>query len=133
MIEHVLYDTGKTPVRVFFHVDYKALSEDGKDLSRQVSKDEVPTLQAELQSIERKIKEISLEIDHAKRQEAALNDANGMVFRIMIFADSSHLRYYKFDSRGNKFPFAVVQRIVDHGVGRNQWVADFLFAAVFCI
>jgi hypothetical protein len=67
---------GKTPVRVFFHVDYKVLSEDGKDLSRQVSKDEVPTLQAELQAIERKIKEISLEIDHAKRQEAALNDAN---------------------------------------------------------
>lgn len=68
---------GKTPVRVFFHVDYKVLSEDGKDLSRQLSKDDVPSLQSELQSIERKIKEISLEIDHAKRQEAFLNEANG--------------------------------------------------------
>eukprot|EP01033_Poteriospumella_lacustris_P008837 gene8837-6364_t len=67
---------GKTPVRVFFHVDYKVLSEDGKDLSRQLSKDDVPSLQSELQSIERKIKEISLEIDHAKRQETFLNEAN---------------------------------------------------------
>jgi hypothetical protein len=72
--------TGKTPVRAFFHVDYKSLSEEGKDLSRQVSKDEVPSLHSELQTIERKIKEISLEIDHAKRQETFLNEANGMIF-----------------------------------------------------
>lgn len=60
-------------------MDYKVLSEDGKDLSRQLSKDDVPSLQSELQSIERKIKEISLEIDHAKRQETFLNEANGKI------------------------------------------------------
>lgn len=64
-------------MQVFFHVDYKAVSEDGKDNSRQVSKDDVPTIQTELQEIERKIKEVSLEIEHAKRQEAYLNKANG--------------------------------------------------------
>lgn len=60
-----------------FHVDYKAVNEDGKDNSRQVSKDDVPTIQTELQEIERKIKEVSLEIEHARRQEASLNKANG--------------------------------------------------------
>lgn len=72
-------NAGKTPARVFFHVDYKTLSEEGKDLSRQISKDDVPSLQTELQFIERKIKEVALEIDHAKRQEAFLNQANGEI------------------------------------------------------
>jgi hypothetical protein len=78
---------GKTPVRVFFHTDYKALSEDGKDLSRQVSKDDVPSLQTELLSIDRKIKEITADIEHAKRQEANLNQANELTnSRIMMFS-----------------------------------------------
>jgi hypothetical protein len=50
---------------------------DGKDLSRVVSKDDVPSLQTDLSLIERKIQEISLEIEHAKKQEAYLNEANG--------------------------------------------------------
>ena len=69
---------GRSPVRVFFHVDYKPLSEEGKDTSRQVNKDEVPSLQNDLQLIERKIKEVSAEIEHAKRQEAYLNKVNEM-------------------------------------------------------
>mmetsp|Transcript_23255 Transcript_23255/g.25497 ORF Transcript_23255/g.25497 Transcript_23255/m.25497 type:complete len:209 (-) Transcript_23255:157-783(-) len=67
---------GRTPVRVFFHVDYKPVTADGKDLSHVVSKDEVPSLLTDLQSIDMKIREISSEIEHAKRQEAFLNKAN---------------------------------------------------------
>jgi hypothetical protein len=58
-------------------VDYKPVAADGKDMSRVVSKEDVPTLQNDLLAIERKIKEISSEIDHAKRQETYLNKANG--------------------------------------------------------
>jgi len=64
---------------VFFHVDYKPLDADGKDNSRQLNKDDVPTLQSDLQLIERQIREISEEIEHAKRQEAYLIKANGKI------------------------------------------------------
>ncbi len=66
-------------MRVFFHVDYKPVTADGKDLSHVVSKDEVPSLLTDLQSIDMKIREISSEIEHAKRQEAFLNTANGKI------------------------------------------------------
>ncbi len=68
---------GKSPVRVFFNANYKPVNPDGQDTSRQVNKDEVPTLQQDLQFIERQIKEITIEVEHAKRQEAYLNQANG--------------------------------------------------------
>ncbi len=45
-----------------------------------MSKDEVPSLLTDLQSIDMKIREISSEIEHAKRQEAFLNKANGKFF-----------------------------------------------------
>lgn len=60
---------GKTPVRIFVHVEYKP------DTSRTVNKEEVPQLVKSVQLIESKIKEILIEIDHAKRQEAYLNAA----------------------------------------------------------
>jgi hypothetical protein len=78
----IFFLIGKTPVRIFFHVDYKPVASDGKDMSRVVSKDDVPTLQNDILAIERKIKEISSEIEHAKRQETYLNKANGEYFEI---------------------------------------------------
>eukprot|EP01039_Chlorochromonas_danica_P011253 gene11252-12552_t len=60
---------GKTPVRIFLHADYQL------DASRQVNKEEVPQLIKAVQLIESKVKEISIEIDHARLQEAALNAA----------------------------------------------------------
>jgi tetrahydromethanopterin S-methyltransferase subunit B len=99
---------GKTPVRVFFHVDYKPVALDGKDLSRVVSKEDVPSLINDLQAIDRKIKEISTEIEHAKRQEAYLNKANGkkrvhqlrsyflyMLFQMVHHRDCSGLVSYQ--------------------------------------
>lgn len=66
---------GKTPVRVFFHVDYKPLSADGKDNSRKVGKDDMSNLDLQLQSVDTRLKEISLEIEHARIQENLLKAA----------------------------------------------------------
>jgi hypothetical protein len=60
---------GLTPVHIFLHVEYRPPS------SRQVNKEEVPQLLKSVQLIESKVKEISLEVEHARRQEAALNIA----------------------------------------------------------
>lgn len=56
-------------MRIFLHVEYKP------ETSRQVNKEEVPQLVKSVQLIESKIKEISIEIDHARAQEASLNAA----------------------------------------------------------
>jgi hypothetical protein len=64
---------------------------DGQDTSRQLNKDDVPTLQQDLQFIERQIKEITIEVEHAKRQEAYLNQANGKLFSCMFHGTHSML------------------------------------------
>lgn len=66
-------------MRVFFHVDYKPLAVDGTDKSRKIVKDYVPTLESELAVIGEKIKDISTEIEHARRQELYLKEAGGMI------------------------------------------------------
>ncbi len=68
---------GKTPVRVFFHVDYKPRTVDGLDKSRKVAKDDIPSLESQLQVVGDKIKAISTEIEHARRQEIYLKEAGG--------------------------------------------------------
>lgn len=78
-LERISPVLGKSPVRVFFHVDYKPLSVDGKDKSRKIMKEDVPTLESELQIIGEKIKDISTEIEHARRQELYLKEAGGNV------------------------------------------------------
>ncbi len=69
--------TGMTPIRVFFHVDYKPRAVDGSDKSRKVAKDDIPSLESQLQVVGDKIKEISKEIEHARRQEAYLKETGG--------------------------------------------------------
>eukprot|EP01036_Dinobryon_divergens_P029963 gene29963-39139_t len=64
---------GKTPVRILFHIEYRPKS-DGEDLSRKVGKDDIPTLDSQLQFIEKSIKDISKVIEHAKAQEMSMKD-----------------------------------------------------------
>jgi hypothetical protein len=60
---------GKTPVRIFFHVEYRA------DSSRKVKEDELPTLERQLLEVQTKIDEISKEIEHTRKQEMSLKEA----------------------------------------------------------
>lgn len=66
---------GKSPVRIFFHSEYKPHSADGQDLSRKVGKDEIPSLESQLQTVKKNIEDISEVIEHAKKQEMSLKDA----------------------------------------------------------
>ena len=66
---------GKTPVRIFFHSEYKPHSPDGQDLSRKVGKDDIQSLESQLQIVEKSIKDISEVIEHAKKQEMSLKEA----------------------------------------------------------
>ncbi|RYH29274.1 emp24/gp25L/p24 family protein [archaeon] len=76
-----LQHLGKTPVRIFLHVEYRPLS------SRTVNRDEVPTLVRSVQMIESKVKDIILEIEHAKKQEAMLNAAGEVTTnRLKLFS-----------------------------------------------
>jgi len=58
-------------VRVFFHVDYKPKTAEG----RKVGKDDMSTLSSQLDLLGGRIKDISREIDHARRQEIAMKEA----------------------------------------------------------
>lgn len=125
---------GRNPVRVFIHVDYKPLTPEGIDKSRTLSKDDVPTLQSELLVIERQIKEISVEIDHARRQEAYLNQANGNFTLSIHFALSTFrtfTRIYKISIliiyRDGFKPYSVVQCPVYCSIVGRQLVANYLF------
>lgn len=106
---------GKTPVRVFFHVNYKPLNADGSDSSRVVNKDEVPTLQQDLQLIERKLKDISIEIEHAKRQESYLNTATGKISTISL------LLYLFTQSLTLFLPFFFLFDYVETTQSRLEW------------
>lgn len=67
---------GKTPVRVFFHVD--SISRNipgGLDSFRKVGKDDIPTLEGHLKAAEDALGEISREIEFARRQEVRLREA----------------------------------------------------------
>ena len=67
------YIIGTTPVRVFFHVDYKP---NGSD-SRKVGKEDMSTLEKQLELMGSRIKDISTEIEHARRQEIAMKESGG--------------------------------------------------------
>ena len=73
MMLHIYFSTGITPVRVFFHVDYKPSTTD----SRKVAKDDISTLDKQLEVMNTRIKEISQEIEHARKQEIAMKEAGG--------------------------------------------------------
>lgn len=71
------FNLGMTPVRVFFHVDYKPLPANGIDSSRKVGKDDMSALESQLERMNERIREISKEIEHARRQEISMKEAGG--------------------------------------------------------
>lgn len=67
---------GKTPVRAFFHVDFKAQNATGSlDAVRHVGKDDIPSLETHLKAAEASLSQISNEIEFARDQELALKEA----------------------------------------------------------
>jgi hypothetical protein len=64
---------GSTPVRVFFHVDYKPNATE----SRKVGKDDMSGLDKQLELMHTRIQDISREIEHARKQEIAMKEAGG--------------------------------------------------------
>lgn len=103
---------------------------EGHDTSRQLNKDDVPTLQQDLQSIERQIKEITIEIEHAKRQEAYLNQANGK----SIFWDSlDTLVADDFSFRIDSKSLRVVQLSFNGSIIGDSYLANLVFKIIlFC-
>lgn len=83
-ILHYIMLAGKTPVRVFIHVDYKPRFMDGEDKSRKVAKDEIPSLESQLQGVGQQIKAISRAIDHARHQEVYLKEIGGTVKHLFL-------------------------------------------------
>jgi hypothetical protein len=119
--------SGKTPVRVFFHVDYKPHTVDGLDKSRKVAKDDIPSLESQLQIVGDKIKEISTEIEHARHQEIYLKEAGGNV----IFC-SLNDEYLCAFVRTNRFKNSVVQYSFNCYSFERKCLADNLLATFFC-
>eukprot|EP01032_Pedospumella_encystans_P016273 gene16273-18571_t len=64
---------GLTPVRVFFHVDYKPKT--AGEGGRKVGKDDMSTLSAQLDVLSERIRDISREIEHARKQEIDMKQA----------------------------------------------------------
>lgn len=62
-------------MRVFFHVDYKPKT--AGEGGRKVGKDDMSTLSAQLDVLGERIKDISREIEHARRQEIDMKMAGG--------------------------------------------------------
>ncbi len=118
---------GKSPVRVFFNANYKPVNPDGQDTSRQVNKDEVPTLQQDLQFIERQIKEITIEVEHAKRQEAYLNQANGNLSLFQLDEMKLIMTFFRINSKS----FRMVQLFIDCCSSWNCHLANLVFEIVF--
>ena len=71
---------GNTPVRVFFHVDFKSRSAQAIENAKKaaaVGKNDIPVLELQLKEAEDLVTEISKEIDFARRQENLLREAGG--------------------------------------------------------
>jgi hypothetical protein len=68
---------------VFFHVDYKPNSTE----SRKVGKDDMSALDKQLELMNIRIKDISREIEHARRQEIAMKEASGKSLCSTAFQD----------------------------------------------
>lgn len=67
---------GKTPVRAFFHVDFKSSSAPGAlESVRKVGKDDIPSLEQHLKAAETSLNDISREIEFARQQELSLKEA----------------------------------------------------------
>lgn len=67
---------GKTPVRAFFHVDFKAGNSSGSlEAVRHVGKDDILSLESHLKAAEAALSDISKELEFAREQELALKDA----------------------------------------------------------
>jgi len=78
---------GKTPVRVFFHVDFKSKNAPGSlEAVGKVGKEDLPTLESQLKAAEMSLSDISREIEFAKREEVLLKEAGDTtVSRIQWF------------------------------------------------
>lgn len=74
-------------MRVFFHVDYKPKATDG----RKVGKDDMTTLSAQLDVMSGRIKDISREIEHARKQEISMKEAGGKLLALFLFFSFFHL------------------------------------------
>jgi len=68
----IIFETilGKTPVRIFFHVDYKPKTD-----TRKVGKDDMSALDKQVFMMGERIREISKEIEHARKQETRMKEA----------------------------------------------------------
>ena len=79
---------GNTPVRVFFHVDFKSRSAQAIENAKKaaaVGKGDIPILELQLKAAEDLVTEISKEIDFARRQENLLREAGGGLIPNFIY------------------------------------------------
>lgn len=83
---------GNTPIRAFFHVDFKSKSAEAIEIAKKnaLGKHDIPQLELQLISAESLLTEISKEIDFARRQENILKEAgDAMTSRIQRFGTLS--------------------------------------------
>jgi len=67
---------GTTPVRAFFHIDFKSRNAPGGlESVRKVGKDDIPYLEQHLKAAETSMNDISREIEFARQQELSLKEA----------------------------------------------------------
>ena len=67
---------GTTPVRAFFHIDFKSRDAPGSlESVRKVGKDDIPSLEQHLKAAETSMTDISREIEFARQQELSLKEA----------------------------------------------------------
>lgn len=66
---------GKTPVRAFFHIDFKSQNAPGSlESVRKVGKNDIPSLEQHLKAAEASMNDISREIEFARQQELSLKE-----------------------------------------------------------
>jgi hypothetical protein len=66
---------GTTPVRAFFHIDFKSRNAPGGlESVRKVGKDDIPYLEQHLKAAETSMNDISREIEFARQQELSLKE-----------------------------------------------------------
>jgi len=67
---------GTTPVRAFFHIDFKSVNAPGSlESVRKVTKGDIPSLEQHLKTAEMSMNDISKEIEFARQQELSLKEA----------------------------------------------------------
>lgn len=69
---------GKTPVRTVVDIEYRSRSGKSKaDPSKHLNKEDLPTLEDQLKTVEDSVVDIGREIDFARRQETQLRESAG--------------------------------------------------------